>query len=816
MVDDDAAPRTSAFGALLRRYRLASGLSQETLAERARMSADGVSALERGHRRTPQRETLALLVGALGLDGYRRDEFETAASGPALPRVSGTALRDDPAALPLTLHSFVGREDELREIDELLREHRLVTIIGAGGVGKTQTALRAASQACSTNGSRLRFANLVPIADAALVSLAIAAAVGVQEAPGRSLLETLIASIKSKELLLILDNCEHVVHEAARVAGALLAGCPQLRILATSREPLRAAGERAYRLPSLSAQAAAELFTDRARAVDHRFALSGASSALIAELCGRLDGIPLAIELAAARVNLLSLESLVKKLGDRFRILAGGDRAALPRQQTMRAAIDWSYELLADSERRVFERMSVFTGGCTLEAAIAVCSGEGVGDDDVLDVLSSLVDKSLVVVDRTPDETRYRLLESFREYAREKLAANGDGEEIAGRHLAAYLDLAERMDRAYYDAPDAYQRNAEWELDNWRLALTWSLRDGHDVAAGARLVAELTQTVWLEHAPLEGRRWIARAFDASGAATNSTAGKLNYAAAVLAQHFNDAQLQLDAARRAIDHFASVSDALGVARAQSLAGDALLRQGHVAEAQALELAALVTAQELRVPRLAAYLLRCLAGASFFDGDVTAARAFLREALGEYERARTEIGVASTLCDLAVYECMAGDVDSAIGNIDRALTAAREFRQARSVVHCLTNGATFLILRGRYEQAYAWAREALQLALEQQRGFAAFEILNALAMSAALRPHDTPNEAARCAAAAARILGYVHAEAAARESIVQLMKPQEYERILDALRAVIGPSAAVSLMADGAAMTEESVYSEALGL
>ena len=315
--------------------------------------------------------------------------------------------------------SFVGRERELDEIATLVREHRLVTLTGSGGVGKTQTALQVAT--ALTDASAAWFVGLAPISDPSLIPAAIASALRVQEVPTRPLLETLLEYLKHKTLLLILDNCEHVVTQAATVADALLANCPRVRILATSREPLRAGGEQVYRIPSLSAGDSIALFSDRARAVDHRFALTDDIAPAVAELCRRLDGIPLAIELAAARVDSLSIAALVERLEARFRVLAGGGRTALPRQQTMRATIDWSYDLLSAPEQRVFERLSVFAGGCTLASAQAVCAGDDVATADVFDLISSLVDKSMVVAEFDGLEPRYRLLESFRQYACEKL-----------------------------------------------------------------------------------------------------------------------------------------------------------------------------------------------------------------------------------------------------------------------------------------------------------------------------------------------------------------------------------------------------------
>ena len=333
---------------------------------------------------------------------------------------------------------------------------------------------------------------------------AIASGLGVRPEPNRPLLETLLAYLKNRALLLILDNCEHVIAEAAHVAGTLLANCARVRILATSREPLKVAGEHTYRLPSLSLPSAVALFTDRARAADHHFELSDENAPIVAELCGHLDGIPLAIELAAARVNLLSLRAIAEKLSDRFRLLSGGERSALPRQQTMRAAIDWSYDLLGSPEQRLFERLSVFAAGCTLAAATALYATEDVAEDDVLEVLSSLVDKSLVVVEFEEDEPRYRLLESFREYAREKLAARGEQTTMTHRHLAACLELAERLDRARTERYGVWRPLAPAEMDNWRVALQFALRDRCDALLGQRLVAVLP----VGSMPIEVRQWL--------------------------------------------------------------------------------------------------------------------------------------------------------------------------------------------------------------------------------------------------------------------------------------------------------------------
>jgi predicted ATPase/Flp pilus assembly protein TadD/DNA-binding XRE family transcriptional regulator len=488
--DEERSPSSSAFGILLRRYRLGAGLSQEALAERARMSVNGISALERGARRSPQRETLELLARALELDPERRRAFEVAAHAGS-SRMHGTAA-SGPTNLPVALTSFVGRDVELTEIAELVRSHRLVTLTGTGGVGKTRTALRIASELREDSGDGVWFVELDPIADPALCAPAIAKVLGIQEAPNRPLVETLLAALKAKNLWIVLDNCEHVVAEIANLANGLLRACPGLRILATSREALRISGERVYRLPSLGVSGAIELFAERARAADRRFALDDEQTAIVGEICRRLDGLPLAIELAAARVNVLTPAVLSKKLEERFRILSGGDRSALPRQKTLRALIDWSYDLLTQDERRLLRRLSVFSGSWTFEAATTVCSDERSDPAAVFDQLAALLEKSLVDVEFNSDGLRYRLLESTREYAREQLASHEGPERIAREHARYYAGYV-RTSRALWDAMNdrAWQRSLVAELDNLRAALEWTLGAGRDRELGVWILSEI-------------------------------------------------------------------------------------------------------------------------------------------------------------------------------------------------------------------------------------------------------------------------------------------------------------------------------------
>ena len=408
--------------------------------------------------------------------------------------------------LPAALTSFIGRKAELEEIRALMRDQRMVTLIGPGGIGKTRTATQIARVLADAADGAVCFAGFAPVRDPSIVGPTIASALGVREVSGRPLLETLRAYLRNKPLLLVLDNCEHVIEQAAIVAESLLDACPRVRILATSRERLRAAGEHAYRLPPLGAKDAVSLFADRARAVDHRFTVTADTSPVIEQICRSVDGMPLAIELAAARVNVLSVRALAAKLDDRLGILSGGERTADPRLQAMRATIDWSYSLLSEPEQRVFERLSIFAGGCTLHGAARVCAGDDVAEYDVPDVLASLVDKSLVVADLEGPDPRYRLLESFRQYARERIVARAGDQVIARRHALAYLGLAESLAEVQeYEPKSVWWARSAGEEHNLRAALEWSLSDRNDVPLGQRLAS--TVTAWMSIVLEDGRSW---------------------------------------------------------------------------------------------------------------------------------------------------------------------------------------------------------------------------------------------------------------------------------------------------------------------
>lgn len=810
---------SSDFGSLLRRHRLAAGLSQEALAERARMSSDGISALERGHRRTPQRETLTLLAGALALDDEQLAAFEAAASRPSLPR--GGSVTVGPwtgvttARLPVSLTSFVGREAELAEIIALVREHRLVTIAGAGGVGKTQTALRVSTRLSGDDSLALCFVEFAPLSDRTRVAETIAAALGVQETPNRSLPQTIVNFLTSKSFMLVLDNCEHVIERVATIVDEIMASCPAVRILSTSREPLRVADERVYRLPPLNESSAIELFCDRARAADHQFALTNSSATKVRELCSHLEGIPLAIELSAARVNAFSVEMLVEKLGSRLHLLSGGVRTALPRQRTMRATIEWSYDLLSAKERQVFECLAVFSGGCTLETATAVCAdAEEAMMEELPLLLSSLVDKSLVVVDLELDECRYVLLEPFRQFGHESLVARGELERVSRRHAVTFLKTAERLDTAHCsERQDVWQRLRRVELDNWRAALQWSLRDGHDVTLGQRLVGKLS-TLW-QALPAEGRRWVSRAIAAATPdASTDIAAALEFAAALIAHQFRENESQLAHSDHSATLYRKIGDILGYVRAQIIAGLALMRLGRVDDAIARFNESLDKARGLNDSGTTAYASRCLGQAAAIVGDFAAARGHIAEAIAIYEKGESTLEVAWTNGELGEVEFLAGNFQQAIALAAHSLAACREFGDERTTI-VLGNLAAYYIAEGRYREGADLARESLTFAIAHQReGLASFAMQH-LASAAVLQFRDRANVNG-VFVGAAEIFGFVDARLAELGSVRLFVERQEYDRVRAILDAAMTKDGLAASFDRGAKMTEAQAAQRAVDL
>lgn len=475
-------------------------LSQETADLVLRQLPEGVSLKDMGEHRLKGMDWLEHL-------------YQVCAPGLVQDFPPLATMITHPNNLPLQVTSFIGREREIAAVCGLLKEHRLVTLTGSGGVGKTRLALEVAAQTLADYPAGVWYVELAPLSDPDLVTQTVAYSLGLREQAGVPILDTLTFFLGTRQVLLLLDNCEHLIKACASLSDHLLLHCPKVHLLASSREALSVSGETAFRVPSLTipdlhqlppleVMAACEgvrLFLDRAQSSLPGFRLTADNALATAQVCQRLDGIPLAIELGAARLGLLPVAQIASRLDDAFRLLTSGSRTALPRQQTLRGTIDWSYRLLSKKESRLFRRLSVFAGGWTLEAAEAVCIGRGVKLEEVLDLLSSLAGKSLVIAERKQgEETRFHLLETVRQYAREKLFDEQESQALHTRHRDYFLRLAETARSQYFSAARLeWTRRLKLELDNLRLALEWSFHDPAEVESGLRLVLAIRE--WLNN-----------------------------------------------------------------------------------------------------------------------------------------------------------------------------------------------------------------------------------------------------------------------------------------------------------------------------
>src|SRR5579859_642718 len=481
------------FGQILRFLRQRAGLTQRELSIAVGYSESQMSRLEQNQRAPDEAALAARFVSALQVEAEPEWAARLLELG-AASRAEGRPEEPAPAAeaplapnnLPVQLTNFIGREAELAEVRQLLRGGaRLVTLTGPGGTGKTRLALEAAVGLLAAFPDGVWWVELAPLTDPALIAQTVAAVLGVREEPDRPILATLTDHLRRKRALLIIDNCEHIIQACARFCEAVLRACPQVGLLASSRELLGVGGERAFSVPSLripepdaglspdhlGQYEAMRLFLDRAASTAPRFALTPANAPSVVQICQRLDGIPLALELAAARLRMLSVEQLAARLDDAFRLLTGGSRTALPRHQTLQALIDWSYDLLPPSEQTLLRRVAVFAGGWTLEAAESVCAGDGLEQASVADLLGRLIDKSLVLVSETAGVARYQLMETVRQYAQAKLAASGEADEVRRRQAEHYAAWAE----GNFDLPFTTMLDRlDVEQDNLRGVVRWS------------------------------------------------------------------------------------------------------------------------------------------------------------------------------------------------------------------------------------------------------------------------------------------------------------------------------------------------------
>jgi predicted ATPase/class 3 adenylate cyclase len=722
-----------------------------------------------------------------------------------------------PNNLPIQRTSFRGRERDLQEVKSLLGQHKLLTLVGSGGVGKTRLALQVGAEILDHNPDGVWLIDFAPITDPELVSSVIAQEIGMPQVEGRRIDESIAPWLKRKKLLLILDNCEHVLETAAGIADSITGRCPHVRLLATSRQALGVSGEEVMRLASLDVPhkiadltpaaivefGAVALFVDRARSVDKSFKLTDDTAPIVADICRRLDGIPLAIELAAARVKVLSIPNLAQRLNERFKILTGGSRTALPRQKTLSALIDWSYDLLTPQEQTLFTRLGIFAGGCTLDAATAICTGDGIEELDVLDLLASLTDKSLVVADTAGEHERYHLLESTRAYALEKLTAAGERERVARRHAEYFRAQAQTADeRARTGSTAAWLASVELELDNYRAVPEWALKDGRDTALGGAVAGALS---WLWTAGgllVEGRYWIGQAqASLDEAAHSQVAARLWRALAAL----SEGTRKHDCAQRALALSDSVGDRRGAAWALNSLAHALLQMGQLEAASGANARALAQMRECADKRGVVTCLNLQGIIQRSCGDTVGAREVYAQALDAYKAIGDESGMSLVLGNLAELEFSAGQVEQALHLMGEALEIdSRGKNQARLALG-YDNMAAYRIALGDVDGAREAAREALRLARRAQNALGTAVALQHLALLGALRA-----EVRR----AAQLIGYVDAQYQKLGYERESTEKWSYEKLMAALREQLSDAEIEKLATEGAAWSEDRAVEEAL--
>ena len=683
-------------GELLRHHRTAAALSQEALAERAGLSSRAISDLERGIHRAPRLETVRLLADALTLGETERAELLAAAHPQVLASVEHEAAQP-PAWLPVPLTRLVGRETDMAAVRQILAQEdvRLVTLTGPGGTGKTRLALAVAGSVLGQYPDGVCFVDLSTLPDPALVVPTIAATLGVREVVGQPLLTTLSGFLADKRLLFLLDNCEHVVAAALDVA-ALLAASPTVSILATSRASLRLRGEREVPLSPLALPAAdrllpidelarvpaVALFVELASASWPHFALTAENSAAVAAICQRLDGLPLAIELAAARIKVLPPAALLARLEQRLPLLTGGGRDLPARQRTMRDALAWSYELLTTEEQALFRRLAVFAGGFTLSAAEAVAGAETEGN--VLDGVVALIEQSLLrPIPGRDDEPRYQMLETVREFGLERLEAAGEEYEVRERHARHFRTLAERRVRGIQLLMDLESITPmAAEQDNMRLALVWF--DNHDEIDALLVLGSLLYGLWFAHGLYrEGLGWLERALERSRPTATAARVRALVVAGMLAVNHGDYSRATTLIPEGVALARELGEPLLVGQFLTIAGFLAYRQGEYGHAEELLKDGYARLSQLSdtMPTAIAdsgFALHILGSMALFFEQFDRAAKSLEASLEHFQRAGNDWGIGAAHAALGAVSYCTGDNERAAARYAAGLEQARTLR------------------------------------------------------------------------------------------------------------------------------------------
>jgi non-specific serine/threonine protein kinase len=739
--------------------------------------------------------------------------------------------RIPPNNLPVPFSTFIGREREIEEVKRLLSSHRLVTLTGAGGSGKTRLALKVAHKLAGEFEQEIWFVEFASIFDPEFVPQTIASTLSIREQPGQSLVDVMSSDLSGRQALLIFDNCEHLVLACARLAETLLQKCPDLKILATSREVLGIIGEVAWMVPPLSLpnqqpwknpasaldalsqyedSESVQLFVARATANSTEFKLTGENGAWVAEICRHLDGMPLAIELAAARVRSLSVQQIAQRLDDRFRLLTGGSRTAPPRHQTLAATLDWSYALLSDTEQKVLQCLSVFAGGATLDAAESVCKGEEIQQTEVLEVLSRLVDKSLVTVHASErGEPRYRLLETIRQYAQKKLAESGEAEQTKNDHLQYFIQWAERAE-PFLTSPEQLQwlDLYEDEHDNLRAALEWSKADLRKSVSGLRLAAACGR-FWRLHGFLsEGRAHLSTALSRTevGERTVTRARALTAVAnlSYLQSDYPSMRPQADEALSIWRELGAEGKA-GAAYTLDLLGELATEEGDYERALPLFQDALEIYKEIHNLRGIGEIYMQFGWAAMRTGDYPKAKSYLEECLRLAEQVQDKTGVAFAFSGLGEVAIRQERYEDAISLLEQGLSLNRERGNKWDIATLLGSLAWVALRQHDFKRMTALLSESLSIRREiSDKGGIAW-CLEKLA-EAKFEQSQFPD--------ATKIFGHAESVRAPMHSVIDPVDQPGYAQILSALQSALGMDAFAAAWEEGKSMRLEDVINLAL--
>ncbi len=731
--------------------------------------------------------------------------------------------------LPIPLTTFIGRKQEMAHVKSLLsgdaasrRTTRLLTLIGAGGSGKTRLAIQVGMDLLESFKDGVWWVDLAPLVEATLVPQAAARALGVRERPNEPLIETLKDYLLPRQLLLLLDNCEHLVGACAQLAQILLTMCLGLKILATSRESLGLAGETVWYVPTLSVPDlkqlppiselnqydAIQLFSERAAMVKPEFALTEQNASSVVQLCTQLDGIPLAIELSAARMKVLTVEQIAERLVDRFNLLTGGSRTALPRHRTLRATLDWSYNLLSDQERILFQRLSVFAGGWTIEAAEVVCTDGEIRKAEVLDLLSQLVDKSLVIVQGHGSEAHYRMLETLCQYGGERLAESGAVEQIRHHHVLHFAALAEKAEQGLRN-PEmrSWVERLELEHDNFRAALEWSLH--HESPETCLRFASALGIFWRKRGYLrEGRAWLERLLARGIDAPPQLRVKAMAPAGWLVRDLGDYERAIALQEESLEIFRAAGDQLGTVEVLIQRGILAVYQNDLPRAFACFGESLALCEEFGYGQGRALALVFLGHAALFNMQWDAqAKARCEQALEVFKELDDKTEQAHAHIILGTGAHFEGDDNRARAHLEQAVRLCRQAGDKRQLGWSTTVLSLIIRWQGRFDEALPLAKEGLRLALELGEKTIAVNAIVFLALLA--KDQGQMEQATRlssCAFALGESFGFrptPHVEA--------IINPE-----LDAMRAVLGEEAFVQAWAEGRAMKSEQAIDLALSV